>query len=293
MSAVAASAVAAGVLATRDALGGNGPQESAADLRRGILFNDRFTGKSLLQSYWNPYICDVNSHGRPWLMQRAVATPSSAISAKGGFNDAYDLPSAARVDSGLTLWAYRGTGAAGYSWTGSVICSLPTSNNFGSGTVRRSGFTFADARVEVLAKMPDMTSGQWPSIWFLPANDSADAEIDLFEGGYVADKVNPNHLMSVRLAGRRNRQHLVNVHTDLSAAYHTYAMEYRQGHSIKLFLDGSHIYTYTRNVPIGPYFIILSNGMASARTVGWHTQVCKSTPAVNAMRISSVRALAL
>ena len=63
-----------------------------------------------------------------------------------------------------------------------------------------AGFTFADARVEVRAKMPDMTSGQWPSIWFLPAKDSGDAEIDLFEGGFVADKVNPNHLMAVRLA---------------------------------------------------------------------------------------------
>ena len=76
----------------------------------------------------------------------------------------------------------------------------------------------------------------------------------------------------------------MNCHTDLSAAYHTYSMEYRQGNSIKFFFDGSNIYTYTRNVPVGPYFIILSNSMASARTAGWHTQVSKLTPAVNPMQ---------
>ena len=174
-----------------------------------------------------------------------------------------------------------------------MICSLPTSNNFGSGSVRTAGFTFADARVEVRAKMPDMASGQWPSIWFLPAEDNSGAEIDLFEGGFVTGKVNPNHLMSIRLSSRGNQQQVLNCHTDLSAAYHTYAMEYRQGHSIKIFFDGAHIYTYTRNVPDGRYFIILSNSMASRRTVGWHTQISKHTPAANPMRVSYVRVLAL
>jgi hypothetical protein len=70
-------------------------------------------------------------------------------------------------------------------------------------------------------------------------------------------------------------------------------MEYRQGSSIKIFFDGSNLYTYTRNVPVGPYFIILSNSIASARTASWHTQVSDSTPAINRMQVSSVRVLAL
>ena len=172
-------------------------------------------------------------------------------------------------------------------------CSHPTSNNFGSGAVHTAGFTFADARVEVRAKMPDMAAGQWPSIWFLPANENGGAEIDLFEGGFRAKGINPNHLMAVRLASSGNQQQVLNCHTDLSAAYHTYAMEYRQGRSIKIFLDGSHLYTYTRNVPVGRYFIILSNSIASVHTAGWHTQVSKSTSATNVMRVSSVRVLSL
>jgi hypothetical protein len=258
-----------------------------------VLFKDVFAGNSLSQDHWNPYICDNTSRGRPWLTQPSVAVASSAISVKNGFNAAYDLPSAIGVDDGLTLSAYRGTKAVGYSWTGSVICSRPTSNNFGSGTVRTAGFTFADARVEVRAKMPDLTSGQWPSIWFLPAWDDNGAEIDLFEGGFLAKAINPNQLMAVKLFSSGNYQQLHDCRTDLSAGYHTYAMEYRQGDSIRIFFDDSNIYTYTRNVPVGPYFIILSNGIASARTAGWHTQVSHSTPAISLMQVSYVRVLAL
>jgi len=264
------------------------------DASRGrVLFEDVFAGHSLSPNHWNPYVCDYNSHGRPWLMQPSVAVPSSAITVENGRNAAYDLPSAIRVDDGLTLSSYRGTEAAGYSWTGSVICSHPTSNNFGSGTVRTAGFTFADARVEIRAKMPDLTSGQWPSIWFLPAWDDNGAEIDLFEGGFLTKTINPNQLMAVKLFSSGNKQQFLDCGTDLSADYHTYSMEYRQGSSITMFFDGSNVCTYTHDVPVGPYFIILSNGIASAYTAGWHTQVSNSTPTINLMQVSSVRVLEL
>jgi len=226
-------------------------------------------------------------------MQPSVAVPSSAISPENGFHDSYNLPSAIRVGDGLTLRAYRGTRAAGYSWTGSVICSRPTNNNFGSGTVHTAGFTFADVRVDVRAKMPDLTSGQWPAIWFLPAWNDNGAEIDLFEGGFLSKSINPNQIMAVNLISSGNRQQFLDCRTDLSADYHTYSMEYRQGSSIRFFFDGTNVHTYTRNVPVGPYFIILTNGIASAHTASWHTQVSNSTPANNLMRVSYVRVLAL
>jgi len=266
------------------------PEEGSHDR---VLFDDVFTGNSLSRSRWNPYICDNNSKSRPWFTQPSIAVASSAIGGENGLNAAYALPSAIGVHDGLTLRTYRGTRAAGYSWTGSVICSRPTSNNFGSGTVHTAGFTFADARAEVRAKMPDLTSGQWPAIWFLPAYGGNGAEIDLFEGGFLADNISPNQLMAVDLISHGNQQQFLDCHTDLSAGYHTYAMEYRQGRSIKVFFDDSNVYTYTRNVPVGPYFIILSNSIASAHTVSWHTQVGNSTPSVNVMQVASVRILAL
>ena len=258
-----------------------------------VLFEDTFTGPSLNQKHWNSYICDNDSHGWPWNMQPKIALPSSAMSRRNGFNASYNLRSALGLKDGLNLNAHRGTKATGYSCTGSVVCSRPTSNDFGSGIVETAGFTFADARVEVRAKMPDLTSGQWPAIWFLPAAGSRGGEIDLFEGGFLDKKINPSRLMAVKLFASGNQQQFLDCHTDLSAGFHTYAMEYRQGKSVRFFFDGRNVYTYTHNVPVGRYFIILSNSIASARTASWHTQAGKSTPAKNLMRVSYVRVLAL
>jgi beta-glucanase (GH16 family) len=304
-SAAVTVAAAAGVAAAWDARGENvtrgknvsrgeniSRRENVASSR--ILLNEVFAGQSLNRNHWNPYICDNNSNGRPWLMQPSVAVPSSAIGEKNSFNNSYALPSAIRVDNGLTLSTYRGSKAAGYSWTGSVICSRPTSNNFGSGTVHTAGFTFTDARVDVRAKMPDLTSGQWPAIWFLPAWEDDGAEIDLFEGGFLVKAINSSRLMSVNLmSGGHQQQRLRDCRTDLSADYHTYSMEYRQGTSIKVFFDGLNVCTYTRNVPVGPYFIILSNSIASGHAAHWHTQVSNSTPTINLMQVSYVRVWAL
>ena len=283
---------AAGTLATAAGLftGWTAYYENAS---RPVLFHEAFAGHSLNRNHWNPYICDNNSNGRPWFTRPSVEPASSAIADENGPDAEYDLPSAVGVDDGLTLRAYRGTRAAPYSWTGSVICSRPTSNDFGSGTMHTAGFSFADARVEVRAKMPDLTSGQWPAIWFLPAPGGRGAEIDLFEGGFVARGISPNRLMTVNLFTSGNRQQFVDCGVDLSVGYHTYAMEYRQASSIKFFFDNVNVCTYTRNVPTGPYFIILSNGIASVRTAGWHIQVSDSTPAINLMQVSSVRVLAL
>jgi Glycosyl hydrolases family 16 len=281
-SAAATFAAAAGVFTAFTA-----PDEDAS--RGHILFSDVFAGHLLSRNHWNPYICDTNSNGRPWLTQSSVAVGSSAIGPENGRQAEYDLPSAIRVGDGLTLTTYRGTRAVGYSWTGSVICSRPTSNNFGSGTVHTAGFTFTDARVEVRAKMPDLTGGQWPAIWFLPAWANDGAEIDLFEGGFLSRAISPNQLMAVDLQSDGNQQQFLDCRTDLSAGYHTYSMEYRQGSSIRVFFDDSNVYTYTRNVPVGPYFIILSNSIASAHTASWHTQVSNSTPAINLMHVSNVR----
>ena len=218
---------------------------------------------------------------------------SSAIGVKNGRNAAYDLPSAIRVDDGLALTTYRGTEAAGYSWTGSVICSRPTSNNFGSGTVHTAGFTFADARVEVRAKMPDLTERAVAGHLVPACLGQAVRRSTCSRAAFSSEATNPNQLMAVKLFSRGNQQQFVDCRTDLSAGYHTYSMEYRQGSSIKFFFDDSNVYTTTRNVPVGPYFIILSNSIASPRTAGWHTQVSNSTPAINLMHVSNVRVLAL
>lgn len=269
-----------------------GGAASAADRRcrrKTLLVSDHFTGRALNSQLWNPYICDNPSNGWPWLMQNDVAVPSSAIGGPNSFNEDYDLPSYVQVSNGLTLRCQRGSAAPGYTFTGSVICSYPTDNDFGSGAIHTPGFTIAGGYVEVRAKMPDTRTGGWPAIWFLPAPGGAGVEIDLHEGGFVSGTTDPNHLMASNVhTGGGNRQFFTDTGVDLSAGFHTYGFEYRPGVSIKMYFDGGLVASYTTEIPSGPYYLILNNSVAGAAADSWHTVVGDSTPSSNDMLVSYV-----
>jgi hypothetical protein len=148
-----------------------------------LLFEDAFTSSSLKRTSWSPYMCDALSKAWPWCMLPGQPQPSSAISEPNGVNADYDLPSSISTGSGLVLTAQNGTTAGGYSWTSEVICSFPTTNQFGT----TPGFTFTNGYVEVRAKMPYAGNGYWPGIWFLSGPGENGGEIDLHEGGYFLE----------------------------------------------------------------------------------------------------------
>lgn len=237
-----------------------------------LIFEDLFT--SLNSKYWNAYITNNSAKGWPWNMQRGQPSPSSAIGRGAGNYLDYDLPSFVATGSGLTLTAQSGSMTRNYTWTGSVISSYPTKNNFGSGVINTPGFTFQDAYVEVKAKMPYSGNGSWPSIWFLPGPGGSGGEIDLFEGGFTSGSLDPDTVFACNLHTSGNVQYKIDTRgVKLSEAYHTYGMAYRPGQYVEMYLDGVRRCSYTTNVPTGPYFIILNNGMASSKTAGWHSQV--------------------
>ena len=63
----------------------------------------------------------------------------------------------------------------------------------------------------------------------------------------------------------------MNTGVDLSAAYHTYGMEYIPGQSIKMYLDGVLEATYTKNIPTGAYTMLMDLEVAGSKAAGWHT----------------------
>ena len=88
-----------------------------------------------------------------------------------------------------------------------------------------------------------------------------------------------------------NGQSQVSIDTgiDLSAGYHTYGMEYRPGQSIKMYLDGVLMNTWTSNIATGPYEIIMGVQMAHNAS-GWHTVIDTSNyPGPFEMDISDVQ----
>ena len=222
--------------------------------------------------------------GWPWNNQNGQPAKSSAIDVPKGFNLDYDLPSFVKTGLGLTLTAERGTTATGYAWTGAVISSHPDTH-FGD----TQGFTFQDAYVEVSAKLPYAGNGSWPAIWFLAGPGGNGAEIDLQEGGFLdGSAVDPDEVFACNLHSHGNSQYFVNTGEKLSAAYHTYALAYKQGKYVKMYLDGKLMCAYNYNIPTGPYFILLNNRVASAKTKSWHSY-STSTASPNHMRVAYVK----
>ena len=81
---------------------------------------------------------------------------------------------------------------------------------------------------------------------------------------------NPNDVLAMNYHGGGS-QVIQNTGVDLSAAYHTYGMEYIPGQSIKMYLDGVLRATYTQNIPTGAYTMLMDLEVAGSQAAGWHT----------------------
>lgn len=253
-----------------------------------LLFEDYFDGPTLDSAYWNPFVTDDAAAGWPWNNQRGQSPESSAVDRPNGFYLDYDLPSLVHTGSGLKLIARTGTKAEGFSWSSAVISAYPDAN-----FTATQGFTFDDAYVEVRARLPYTGNGSWPAIWFLAAPGSSGAEIDLQEGGFLDGSADPDRIFACHLNSTGNVQYLIDTGMNLSAGYHTYAMAYKQGSYVNMYLDGKQMCSYTKNIPTGAYFIILNNGIASANTASWHSQVNATTASPNQMRVGYVKVYSL
>ncbi len=249
-------------------------------------FEDDFNQGSLDTTYWNPFITDPSASGWPWSVQAGQPQNSSALDRPNKFDATYDLPSMIETSAGqgLELKAREGTTANGYTWTGSVICSCPDSR-----FTQTKGFTFQNAYVEVCAKLPAASHGEWPAIWFLAAPGSHGAEIDLHEGGYPLGTTDPDRVMACNLHTPGNTQKLVDAGEGLSGRFHIFGMAYKSGQYVKMYLDGKMVASYTTNVPVGSYYIIINDDLASAQTASWHSQIGSATPTSNHMLIAYVR----
>ena len=142
-------------------------------------------------------------------------------------------PSQVAVHNGLTLTAHRNTNqyAKSYPWMSGVVTTE------GKLSLPSTGWD-----VQVKAKMPDMTSGMWPAIWFMPDTPTSTVpEIDLFEGGWLGS--DPNEIMHSDYGGSATqysgyRDIVYNTGSDLTAGYHVYSIQYIPNVSVKYFFDG-------------------------------------------------------
>jgi hypothetical protein len=231
-------------------------------------FRDQFTGTTLDLSVWQANMGD-SMYGT-WKNSGKLPGSYSAVSNDGGgsaLNSEYGDPAQVSVNYGLklkaepsSLFASESNGLQYYTWKAGYLRTVDQS-------------FFSGGYIQILAKQPDSSSGMWPALWFL----NGGGEIDLQEGGNIGGG-GPNQNMSSNLHAAGNSQITVDTGVDLSTGYHIYGIEYIPGVSIKTYLDGVLIATFTSNVPTGAYELIMVNTIANSNASSFHSVVSGSTP---------------
>lgn len=197
------------------------------------LLADDFAGNSLNSAVWTTcYLWNF--------------APAAGCTNFGNAELEWYMPSQDQVSGGaLHLVAQRtptsGEDANGqpltYPWTSGVVT-----------TQDHVDFTYG--YIQVVARIPK-GDGFWPALWLLPLNGWP-PEIDIMEnfGNDTSNVYLTNHPV-----GAPQQELIVNTGTDLSTAYHTFAVDWEPG-AITWYLDGQAKYTVTSGVPSVPMYFI-------------------------------------
>ena len=249
-----------------------------------LIFDDQFSGTLLNRSKWSTYL---GAQGIRWNADGVLPFPYSGGDdvARGGNDLAMYGPAQVSVDNGLTLTAQPNTNqwASGYPWISGVVTTM------GKFTLPTTGWY-----VQIKAKMPNMTDGMWPAIWFMPAVAGTSVnELDGYEGGFVLygppnQVVHSTYFVSPSLAVANN----VKVSAGLAAGFHVYGIQWIPGVSITIYLDGTQVSQVTEaeagSIPAEPYEIMLQL-LVAAGDLRWHTVTNSSTP-TSSMQVDEVQA---
>ena len=154
-----------------------------------LILADGFVGADLDTQKWSTYL---GAQGIIWNNYGRLPMPYSAPNASPLEDElAMFGPSQVSVHNGLILTAQTNTTrfAKTYPWISGVTTTE------GKVSLPATGWY-----VQVKAKMPDMTAGMWPAIWFMPDTSTSKVpEIDLFEGGWKS--ADPNETMHADYGG--------------------------------------------------------------------------------------------
>ncbi len=280
----ASTAISIDVAGVGSSGGGGGSMMPAPPGYGTKIFEDQFTGTSLNTANWVTYL---GEQGAVWNNGGLLPLPYSGPNTPGNNNVAVFSSSQVSVNNGVTLTAqtYSGTYSSTYPWISGIISteglfSMPTTSAW---------------YVQVKAKMPDMSIGMWPAIWFLPGIGSgASNEIDLFEGGFTGGSGPINNQLHMDFFANQGQQALgpINSGVDLTAGYNIWGMAFVPGVSITGYFNGAQIWQVLASsgitIAAQPYEIIINLQVAGSVASGFHTAYTGSTP-TSTMEIAEVQ----
>jgi beta-glucanase (GH16 family) len=229
-----------------------------------LIFDDQFSGTSLNSAHWNTFM--GGQGGQFW---NSDGLPAGDSAPGTFFHQNYFSPSQVRVNNGLTLTMVPDSkySSLGYRYRSGVVT---TEHKF----ALRSGY------VQIKAKMPDASLGGWPGIWFIhPSSGGGSEEIDLQEGGFTPKSAGlpsgtPENKIFVSTyhtaSGSQSNFSYVTA-KPMNSRFNIYGMQYIPGRSIKTYLNGRLVGSWTQNISTTPYEIVIWNSQASGNASGFHT----------------------
>ena len=252
-----------------------------------LVFEDNFSGTSLNAGSWNTFMA---SNGNP------IWDPNGdGGSGLGATNNAdYFMPSEVAVNNGLTLNAVQQSVLGANYVNGQVV---PQTFPVTSSVVDTYGKMEFDGGYLQISMQKSGGDGAWPALWLLPGagagNVGNNFEIDMQEGGFLDGSANPNDVFSYHLhtaSGVFGGS--VDTGVDLTAGYHTYAINWVPGQSITWYLDGNEIAEITSAqapIPNEPMELIMCNSVGNSNTSSWRTSLDSSTPQSMPMEVAGVQ----
>ncbi len=169
---------------------------------------------------------------------------------------------------------------------------------FTSGAVDTYGkFSFTYGRVEIDAKLPTMGPGVWPALWMLedgchpsghpcPWPTPGAGEIDIMEAVNQPTRYFGNLHFGTEIGQSRTPGKIEYAAPDLSRAFHTFAVEWAPGGTVRWFFDGSPI--GERNAAghfTGPMYLFINTALGGE----WPGPVTDATAFPQEFEIDAVR----
>ena len=249
-----------------------------------LVFQEDFSGTAL-NSEWHTYITSNAASGWPW-----NDNGSGGSTPGGPFEADYDVPGQVSLSNGLLNLTAIKQPISGIN--GGTTQTFPVT----SGAVSSYGkFEFDGGYLQVSMKAPS-GGGAWPALWLLPGQGAGatgdNFEIDMQEGGFTGSgPANQNfswhlHTPAGTVGG------VIDSGMDLTAAFHTYGINWVPGQSITWYLDGKQMAQVTSAqvpIPNEPMELIMNLGVANSTAAGWHTALDSQTPSSMQMQVDAIQ----
>jgi beta-glucanase (GH16 family) len=165
-----------------------------------------------------------------------------------------------------------------------------------SGVVSSYGkLDFIGGYLQISMKEPS-GSGSWPGLWLVPGKGAINGdnfEIDIQEGGFTKGASDPNRNFAWHLHGPNGWSGgVIDTGVDLTAGYHSYAINWVPGKSITWYLDGKQMVQVSSAqapIPNEPLELMMNQSVGNTNTSGWRTPAASSTPRTMSMQIADVQ----